>query len=283
VPKLPHFAATRYVQPLREGGSLPAVVDTDDGGRGGGLYVVKFRGAGQGTKVLVAELIVGGLALRLGLPTPELALVEVSSRFGRSEPDPEIQDLLRRSHGTNVGLRYLDGAFNFDLSAAGEFVTPELAAQVVWLDAFTTNPDRTARYPNLLVWERRPWLIDHGAALYAHHDWAAVDDDRTRTGFSLIRSHVLLPQSGDIAAADRRSTELLKGGAIRDVIAAIPDSLLVDTASGATDFATAAEARARYERYLTTRLAGPRVFVEEAIAAQEQVRLEPPLPLKARR
>jgi hypothetical protein len=244
---------------------------------------VKFRGAGQGTKVLVAELIVGGLARRLGLPTPELALVEVSSRFGRSEPDPEIQDLLRRSHGTNVGLRYLDGAFNFDLSAAGEFVTPELAAQVVWLDAFTTNPDRTARNPNLLVWERRPWLIDHGAALYAHHDWAAVDDDRTRTGFSLIRSHVLLPQSGDIAAADRRSTELLKGGAIRDVIAAIPDSLLVDTASGATDFATAAEARARYERYLTTRLAGPRVFVEEAIAAQEQVRLEPPLPLKARR
>jgi hypothetical protein len=283
VSKLPHFSATRYIQPLREGGSLPAVVDTGDGDGGGGLFVVKFRGAGQGTKMLVAELIVGGLALRLGLPTPELALVEVSSRFGRSEPDPEIQDLLRRSHGTNVGMRYLDGAFNFDLSAAGDLVTPELAARVVWLDAFTTNPDRTARNPNLLVWERRPWLIDHGAALYAHHDWAAVDDERTRTGFSLIRSHVLLPQSGDIAAADRTNMALLEGNAIHDVVAAIPDSLLVDAASGATDFATAAEARARYERYLRTRLVGPRAFVAEAIAAQEQVRLEPPLPMKARR
>jgi hypothetical protein len=277
--ELAHHSATRYVQPLREGGSLPAVVDTHEGG----LFVVKFRGAGQGTKVLVAELIVGGLAMRLGLPTPDLALVDVSSRFGRSEPDPEIQELLRRSHGTNVGLRYLDGAFNFDLSAAGHLVTPELAARIVWLDAFTTNPDRTARNPNLLVWERRPWLIDHGAALYAHHDWASIDEERTRTSFQLIRSHVLLPQSGDIAAADRRSVELLAGSAIHDVVGAIPDSLLVDAASGATDFATAAEARARYERYLSTRLEGPRAFVAEAIAAQEQVRIEPPMHLKARR
>jgi hypothetical protein len=277
--KLSHFSASRYVQPLREGGSLPAVVDTD----GGGMFVVKFRGAGQGTKVLVAELIVGGLAMRLGLPTPELALVDVSSRFGRSEPDPEIHDLLRRSHGTNVGLRYLEGAFNFDLSAAGDLVTPELAARIVWLDAFTTNPDRTARNPNLLVWERGAWLIDHGAALYAHHDWTAVDDERTRTGFPLIRSHVLLRQSGDLAAADRRSVDILQDGAIHDVVAAIPDSLLVDAASGATDFPTPAEARARYERYLTTRLGAPRAFVAEAIAAQAQVRSEPPLYLKARR
>lgn len=277
--ELPRHAANRYVQPLREGGSLPAVVDTDDGG----LFVVKFRGAGQGTKVLVAELIVGGLAARLGLPTPDLALVDVSSRFGRSEPDPEIQDLLRRSHGTNVGLRYLDGAFNFELSAAGDLVTPELAAWIVWLDAFTTNPDRTARNPNLLVWERGLWLIDHGAALYAHHDWAAVDDARTRSGFPLIRSHVLLPHSGEIADVDRLAVERLNGSVIHEVIAAVPDSLLVDAASGATDFATAAEARARYERYLTTRLASPRAFVADAIAAQEQVRLEPPLHLKARR
>jgi hypothetical protein len=277
--ELPHHSANRYVQPLREGGSLPAVVDTDEGG----LFVVKFRGAGQGTKVLVAELIVGGLAMRLGLPTPELALVDVSSRFGRSEPDPEIQELLRRSHGTNVGLRYLAGAFNFDLSAAGDLVTPELAARIVWLDAFTTNPDRTARNPNLLVWERGLWLIDHGAALYAHHDWSSVDDARTHAGFPLIRSHVLLAQSGDIGAADRRSVEILSRAAIHDVIAAIPDSLLVDAPSGATDFATAAEARARYERYLVTRLEGPRAFVAEAVAAQEQVRLEPALPLKARR
>lgn len=277
--ELPRLFATRYVQPLREGGSLPAVVDTD----GGGLFVVKFRGAGQGTKVLVSELIVGGLAMRLGLPTPELALVDVSPRFGRSEPDPEIQELLRRSHGTNVGLRYLDGAFNFDVSAAGDLVSPELAARIVWLDAFTTNPDRTARNPNLLIWERRPWLIDHGAALYAHHDWNAVDDVRTRTPFQLIRSHVLMPHSGDLIAADRASAERLRGDAIREVIAGVPDSLLMDAMAGSGDFASADEARARYERYLTTRLAGPRAFVDEAIAAQEQLRLEPPLPLKARR
>lgn len=275
---LPTYCASRYVQPLREGGSLPAVVDTE-----GGLFVVKFRGAGQGTKVLVAELIVGGLALRLGLPTPDLALVEISSRFGRSEPDPEIQELLRKSHGVNVGNRYLEGAFNFDLSAAGSLVPADLAARIVWLDAFTTNPDRTARNPNLLVWQRRPWLIDHGAALYAHHDWASVDDDRTRTPFPLIRSHVLLRQSGDLTAADRECAALLAGDVIRDVVASVPDSLLVDAASGANDFPTAAAARERYERYLTTRLAEPRAFLREAIAAQEQVRLEPPLHLKARR
>lgn len=273
------FRAARYVQPLREGGSLPAVVETDDGE----LFVVKFRGAGQGTKVLVSELIVGGLAMRLGLPTPELALIEVSSRFGRSEPDPEIQDLLRNSHGLNVGLRYLDGAFNFDLSAAGSLVAADLAARIVWLDAFTTNPDRTARNPNLLVWQRRPWLIDHGAALYAHHDWSSVDDERTRTPFPLIRSHVLLPQSGDLARADDECAGALAGAAIRDVVSMVPDSLLVDPASGATDFATPDEARARYERYLATRLVSPRAFVAEAVAAQEQVRLEPPLRLEARR
>jgi hypothetical protein len=279
VSRLLTYCATRYVQPLREGGSLPAVVDTDEGG----LFVVKFRGAGQGTKVLVSELIVGGLALHLGLPTPELALIEVSTRFGRSEPDPEIQELLRKSHGLNVGNRYLDGAFNFDLSAAGSLVDAPLAARIVWLDAFTTNPDRTARNPNLLVWQRRPWLIDHGAALYAHHDWASVDDERTRTSFPLIRSHVLLRQSGDLADADRECAAKLGTGIIPHVIDAIPDSLLVDPASGATDFATAAVARERYTRYLTTRLAGPRAFLAEAIAAQEQVRLEPPLHLKARR
>ncbi len=276
---LPTFSATRYVQPLREGGSLPAVVDTDEGG----LFVVKFRGAGQGARVLVAELIVGGLALHLGLPTPELALVEVSSRFGRSEPDPEIQELLRRSHGINVGIRYLDGAFNFDLSAAGSLVPADLAARIVWLDAFTTNPDRTARNPNVLVWQRRPWLIDHGAALYAHHDWATVDAERTRTPFPLIRSHVLLAQSGDLAEADRVCADRLGASAIRDVLATVPDSLLLDDVAGAGDFASAAEARARYERYLTERLAARADFLAAARAAQEQVRLEPPLPLKARR
>jgi hypothetical protein len=277
--ELPRFAATRYVQPLREGGSLPAVVDTDDGG----LFVVKFRGAGQGTKVLVAELVVGGLAKRLGLPSPELALVTISPRFGRSEPDPEIQELLRKSHGVNVGLRYLEGAFNFDVAAAGELVSPELAARVVWLDAFTTNPDRTARNPNLLIWERRPWLIDHGAALYAHHDWDSVDDARTRTRFQLIRSHVLLPHSADLEEADRLSVAALDEEAIRDVVSTVPDSLFGDARGPGGDFASPAEARARYVEYLTSRLRAPRDFLAEAVAAQQQIRLEPPLPLKARR
>ena len=279
VPTLPTFSATRYVQPLREGGSLPAVVDTDEGG----LLVVKVRGAGQGAKVLVAELIVGGLAMRLELPTPELALVDLSPRFGRSEPDPEIQELLRKSHGVNVGMRYLDGAFNFDPSAAGELISPQLAAQIVWLDAFTTNPDRTHRNPNLLVWHRTPWLIDHGAALYAHHDWAAVDDERTRTPFPHIRSHLLIAGASDLRAADAASVARLTDDAIREVVSTVPDELLLDRESGTGDFSSAAEARARYVQYLTTRLAGPRRFVDAAVAAQEQLRLEPPLHLKARR
>jgi hypothetical protein len=255
------------------------VVDTD----GGGLFVVKFRGAGQGTKVLVAELIVGGLARALGLPAPELALVTVSPRFGRSEPDPEIQELLRKSHGTNVGLRYLEGAFNFDVGAAGDLVTPELAALIVWLDAFTTNPDRTARNPNMLIWERQPWLIDHGAALYAHHDWDSVDEARTRTPFQLIRSHVLLPRSADLMEADRLAVERLSEEAIRAAVSVVPDSLFGDARGAGGDFATPTEARERYVQYLTTRLREPRAFVEEAVKAQTQLRLEPPIHLKARR
>ncbi|MEP6617831.1 MAG: HipA family kinase [bacterium] len=272
-------SAARYVQPLREGGSLPAVVDTD----AGGLYVVKFRGAGQGARVLVSELIVGGLALALQLPTPELALVDVSERFGRTEPDPEIQELLRRSHGTNVGLRYLDGAFNFDPVAAGTLVPPDLAARIIWLDAFTTNPDRTHRNPNLMVWHGTPWLIDHGAALYAHHDWTSVDEARTRTPFPLIRSHVLLPSAGDLAAADAASVELLAEDVLRDVVSAVPDDLLMDTVAGGGDFASADAARARYVRYLRERLDGRAAWLAAAQAAQEQVRLEAPLHLKARR
>lgn len=276
---VPRHTAVRYVQPLREGGSLPAVVDTADGG----LYVVKFRGAGQGARVLIAELIVGGLATRLGLPTPELALVDISSRFGRSEPDPEIQELLRRSHGTNVGMRYLDGAFNFDPSAAGEFITPEFAARTVWLDALTTNPDRTPRNSNLMIWQREPWLIDHGAALYAHHDWSSVDEARTRTPFSLIRSHVLLPVAGDLAEADAIGAQRLSANVIGEVVGTVPDELLMDTAAGPSEFSSAADARSRYVRYLTERLAARSIWLAEAMAAREQRWIEAPLHLKARR
>ncbi|HEX6071106.1 MAG TPA: HipA family kinase [Longimicrobiaceae bacterium] len=275
--ELPIHSATRYVQPLREGGSLPAVVDTE-----AGLFVVKFRGAGQGVKVLVAELIVGQLALRLGLPVPELALIEIDPLFGRSEPDPEIQDILRASHGVNVGLRYLDGAFNYDEHAAGELIDPELAAAVVWLDAFLTNPDRTHRNPNLLLWQRRPWLIDHGAALYAHHDWSGVDAARTRTRFPLIENHVLLARSGDLLAADARLEARLGPGVFAEVLAAIPDALFLDP-HGREPVGSPAEARERYVRYLTMRLEAPRDFVAEAARAREARLREPPRRLEARR
>ena len=276
--ELPTHTAIRYVQPLREGGSLPAVVETD----GGGLYVVKFRGAGQGAKVLIAELVVGLLARALALPTPELALVEICDRFGRSEPDPEIQDILKRSHGVNVGLRYLDGAFNFDGYAAGDLVSPELASRVVWLDAFVTNPDRTHRNPNLLVWQRSPWLIDHGAALYAHHDWRSVDEARTRTPFPLIRDHVLLARAADVAGADAELSRALTDDVVAHVLRQVPDALLADPVSGG-DFASPEEARERYRAYLTTRLAAPRAFVDEAIAARERGLREEPRRLSARR
>jgi hypothetical protein len=264
------------VQPLREGGSLPAVVDTDDG-----LFVTKFRGAGQGAKALLAELVVGLLAHELGFPVPQLALIEVDPVFGRSEPDPEIQEVLRASHGLNVGLRYLDGAFNFDGYAAGEFISTEFASNLVWFDAFLTNPDRTHRNPNMLIWERTPWLIDHGSALYAHHAWGTVDAERTRTPFPLIKDHVLLGLAADIEAADERLASRLNEDLIRGVLAALPDDLLLDPIS--RDFADAESARARYRDYLTARLAGPRAFVEAAVSARATRAAEPPKRRSARR
>ncbi|HET6230344.1 MAG TPA: HipA family kinase [Longimicrobiaceae bacterium] len=276
--QLPTFNAMRYVQPLREGGSLPAVVDTD----GGGLFVVKFRGAGQGPKALVAELIVGLLAGELGLPVPELALVDVPAEFGRSEPDPEIQDLLKASQGVNVGLRYLDGAFNFDGTAAGGMIAPELAARVVWLDALVTNPDRTARNPNLMIWDGRPWLIDHGAALYAHHDWSRVDEARARGPFPLAKDHVLLRRAAGLAAADEELSGVLTEDVIRRVLAAVPDALLAGQLT-AGDFATASEARDKYAWYFAERLRAPRAFAASAVEARERAMSEPPRSLSARR
>jgi hypothetical protein len=272
------YTAARYVQPLREGGSLPAVVDTD----GGGLFVAKFRGAGQGVKALIAEIIAGLLAVELGLPIPELTLIDVPESFGKSEPDPEIQDLLRASHGINFGMRYLDGAFNFDVSAAGELVPPDLAARIVWFDAFLSNPDRTHRNPNLLIWNREPWLIDHGATLYVHHDWPAVDDAKTRSSFPLIRSHVLLSASGEIDEADAESVSRLSDDVIERVVAAVPDTMLTD-ASVAADFTSVSSARERYVSYLTTRLRWPRSFVDESIVARARASRSAPIRLSARR
>lgn len=271
------LTATRYVQPLREGGSLPAIVDTD----GGDLFVVKFRGAGQGVKALIAELIVGLLAHE-AFAIPELALVNIPEAFGKSEPDPEIQDLLRASHGVNFGMRYLDGAFNFDGSAAGDLISPELAASIVWFDAFVTNPDRTHRNPNLLIWNRLPWLIDHGAALYAHHDWESVDKARTRSRFPLIKDHVLLSHAGDINEADEKMIERFTSEVIARVVEAVPDALLNDKTIAA-DFPDARAARRRYVDYLVTRLTPPRAFVAEAIDARARAERMPPRRLAARR
>ena len=278
MPELPSYTATRYLQPLREGGSLPAVVDTD----GGGLFVVKFRGAGQGPKALIAELIVGLLAREVGLPAPHLAVIDVPAPFGRSEPDPEIQDVLRASHGVNVGLRYLDGAFNYDNRAAGELVDPGLATRVVWFDAYVTNPDRTHRNPNILNWERRPWLIDHGAALYVHHDWGSVDDARVRSTFPRVREHVLLERSSDPETVDAEMATTLSDDRIASVLAAVPDALLLDRTRG-QEFATGNEARARYQEYLIARRTARQPFVQEISRVRRELRTTTPQRLSARR
>ena len=191
-------SATRYVTPLREGGSLPGLVEADDDG----LYVLKFRGAGQGPKALLAEIVAGELARAVGLTVPEIVLVELDPELGRAEPDPEIQDLIAASGGLNVGLDFLPGALTYS-PAAGPHPAPELAADIVWLDALVTNVDRSARNPNLLCWHGRLWLIDHGAALYLQHAWQDPPADAQRA-FPAVRDHVLLPLAGSLAEADAR-------------------------------------------------------------------------------
>lgn len=280
-PGVARVGARRYVQPLREGGSLPAVVEDAEGG----LWVAKFRGAGQGARVLIAELVVGLLAQALGLDVPALAVVEVPEAFGRLERDPEIQELLRKSEGLNVGLRYLDGAFNFDPLAAGELVDPGWAARVVWLDAYTTNPDRSARNPNMMIWGRRPWLIDHGAALYVQHDWRGVDEARARAAFPLVRQHVLLARSADLREADAALAPLVTDALLGEIVACVPDALFEDASGpvGAGEFADVAAARARYAWYLGERLRGRGAWLDGAVAAREAARQAPPERLRARR
>jgi hypothetical protein len=270
--ELKRVEARRYLQPLREGGSLPAVVETD-----GGLYVVKFRGAGQGARALIAEVIVGLLAAALGFRVPELVLVEIPEPFGRSERDAEIQDLLRASRGVNVGVRYLDGAFNFSLAAAGELVTADYASRLVWLDAYTTNPDRTHGNPNLLVWQRSLWPIDHGSALYAHHAWERVDEARVRTPFPQIAGHVLLDRADALRSADTALSAALDADVVAAAVEAVPSALLE------ADGGEADAERRRYMNYLTQRRRAPRAFVVEAEAARDRARQEPPRRRTARR
>jgi len=275
------YNATRYIVPLREGGSLPAVLDTDRGG----MFVAKFRGAGQGAKALIAEIIVAGLAEALGLPVPELALIELDESFGRSERDPEIQDVLKQSLGLNVGLRYLEGAFNFDPVAMPD-VDPELAAEIVWLDSFVTNIDRTARNPNMMLWKDGLWLIDHGAALYFHHNWDAVNEQMMAGAFPAVRNHVLLPFAGDISAVDARLAGKLGAEAIRDIVEHVPEQLLLDAPVGVRpSFESAAEGHRAYTDYLVGRLGdgGARPFAVEAERARLARLTEQPTEQRYRR
>ncbi len=249
--------AARYVTPLREGGSLPAIIEADDDG----MYVLKFRGAGQGAKALIAELIAGELARAAGLLVPELVFVNLDPEIAKTEPDPEIQDLIRASGGLNLGLDYLPGSVMFDPVA--EKPDADLASRIVWLDAYVTNVDRTPRNANMLMWHRKLWLIDHGASLYFHHGWTNMDQ-RSKDPFAMIKEHILLPFANSIEAADTTMAALITEELITAVVDLIPDEWMKDHAP----FSTIAENRRAYVEYLTRRLEEPRNFVEEAIRAR---------------
>lgn len=249
--------AARYVTPLREGGSLPAIIEADDDG----MYVLKFRGAGQGTKALIAELIAGEIARTAGFLVPELVFVNLDPEIARTEPDPEIQDLIRASGGLNLGLDYLPGSVMFDPVA--EKPDADLASRIVWFDAYVTNVDRTPRNANMLMWHRKLWLIDHGASLYFHHSWTNMDQ-RSKDPFPLIKEHILLPFAGALEAADQTMTAAIAPAIIEELINLVPDEWLKDDAR----FNTTAEHRQAYATYLTRRLEAPRQFLEEAIRAR---------------
>lgn len=245
---------TRYILPLREGGSLPALAEADDGFR----YVVKFRGAGHGYKALIAELIGGMVAKSLGFRVPELVFLDIDRRFGITEPDEEIQDLLRASEGLNLGLHFLDRAVNMD--PAVNTVDALTASKTVWLDAFLTNVDRTRLNTNMLMWHRELWLIDHGAALYFHHSWRNLDK-AALDPFPYIRNHALLPQASLIAEADKLMRQAITPRTLGRIVDLIPDAWLEPEG----DCTTPAAKRAVYRDFLTRRLADSSVFVKQAI------------------
>jgi hypothetical protein len=241
---------TRYVTPLREGGSLPAIVEADDFG----TYVLKFRGAGQGRKALVAEILAGEIARTLGLLVPEIVLAELDPELARAEPDPEIQDLIRSSAGLNLALDFLPGSLGFD-----PLVGPpaqELASRILWFDALVTNVDRTPRNTNLLTWHGRLWLIDHGASLYFHHAWKGWEAASKRP-FAAARDHVLLPFATAIPEADAALVPLLTDEVLRGIVDLVPEEWL----EGEPAFADAAAVRAAYVEFLSNRLGEPRVWV----------------------
>ena len=252
--------ASRYVLPLREGGSLPAIVEADDLG----LYVVKFRGAGQGALALVAELVAGEIGRALGLAIPEIVFINIDNALGRNEPDYEIRELIKKSAGLNLALDYLPGSTTFD-RAANDKITPETASLAAWFDAFTQNVDRTPRNANLLMWHRKPYFIDHGAALYFHHDWAAMPR-KIDSPFTEIANHILLPWATDIRAASATAHRRLNATAFADILAAVPDEWLKAAhADTSTD-----NIRAVYVDFFAQRLAVSHIFEEEAIHAHGQ-------------
>jgi hypothetical protein len=249
---------TRYVTPLREGGSMPAIAEADDDF----LYVVKFRGAGQGPKSLIAELIGGEIARALGLKVPEIVLAELDTAFGRTEPDEEIQDLLKASVGTNIGLHYLSGAITFDPTVS--IIDPVLASKIVWLDCLLANVDRTYRNTNMLLWHKELWLIDHGASLYFHHSWQHWEEQALRP-FTHVKDHVLLPRATELSAVDPGFRSVLTADRIANIISLVPDDwLIIDS-----PFQSAEEHRHAYLRFLELRIANSAIFLKEAQHARE--------------
>jgi hypothetical protein len=256
---LPLLTATRYVTPFKEGGSLPALVEADDGQ----MYVMKFAGAGQGRKALIAELVAGEIGRALGLRVPELALLNLDPSFGATEGDPEIRDLLKASVGINLGLRFLPNAFEYNPMKTPP-LTAEQAAAIVWFDAYVTNVDRTPRNVNMLICDRQLWLIDHGACMYFHHsaDWHK-QPERSRTPFKPIKDHALLPYAGAVTEADAALKPLLTKPVIDDIVKTIPHEWL-------RDGMPVDDTRTAYTRWLETRLEQSSVFVEEAEHARAQ-------------
>jgi hypothetical protein len=257
-PEIRTVNVTRYVTPLREGGSLPAIAEADDGF----LYVLKFRGAGQGSKALIAELIGGEIARALGLKVPEIVFAQLDTAFGRTEPDEEIQDLLKASVGLNLGLHYLSGSITFDPTVYQ--VDPLLASKIVWLDSLLNNVDRTYRNTNMLVWHKELWLIDHGAALYFHHSWDGWEEKAVKP-FTHVKDHVLLPRATEMVEADNICKSLLNNERIGAIVSLVPDEWL----TGDAPFKTASEHREAYTRFLSLRLAQSAIFIKEAQHARE--------------
>jgi hypothetical protein len=243
----------RYGEPLREGGSLPAIVEADDGF----LYVLKFRGAGQGKKALVAELIGGEIARAVGLKVPEIVFMNLDKSFSQTEPDQEIQDLLRFSVGLNLGLHYLSGAITFD-PVVGE-VDPITASKVVLLDSLITNIDRTVRNTNLLNWNRELWLIDHGASLYFHHNWGTWEQQVERS-FPMVREHVLLPWAEELNQAEQVFKEFITPSLVKEILEVIPDEWLEED----SDDLSPTDKKNAYHTFLTTRIANMQLLTKEA-------------------